>query len=420
MLDAHQQTQFMSKAETTPRRSPCSRTRCVYNIRTLQASIVIACAIVFALCVWMFKIKDSTPSFSLSLPMDGIFSSPNRPSEDFVRARKWEESWASKTAPSHERISKTRRHKSSKGSKKSLLVRDDKRFKNRKDESSEKFAEQEKITKSLMTKDDTSRIEQGRSKKFPGAIIIGARKAGTRALLEYLNIHPQVVVSHKEMHFFDLYYQKGMEWYRSKMPLSGPGQLTMEKTPKYLITERAPAMIHSMNSSVRLVLTLRHPVNRVISDFAQMLDNHLGETFNFTRFAINPKSGTVNTKYQAIYVSTYHIHVARWLEFFPLKQIHIVDGDRLISEPLDEIRKVETFLGLSPFYTEDVIYFNATRGFYCMRHEVGGVNVPSCLGDSKGRDHPRVNSWVRDKLTEYFYPHNEKLFRMINRRFDWS
>lgn len=52
------------------------------------------------------------------------------------------------------------------------------------------------------------------SKKFPQAIIIGVKKGGTRALLEFLRVHPDVRAVGAEPHFFDRSYDKGLEWYR--------------------------------------------------------------------------------------------------------------------------------------------------------------------------------------------------------------
>lgn len=52
------------------------------------------------------------------------------------------------------------------------------------------------------------------TKKFPQAIIIGVKKGGTRALLEFLRIHPDVRAVGAEPHFFDRFYEKGLEWYR--------------------------------------------------------------------------------------------------------------------------------------------------------------------------------------------------------------
>jgi [heparan sulfate]-glucosamine 3-sulfotransferase 3 len=52
------------------------------------------------------------------------------------------------------------------------------------------------------------------SKKRPQAIIIGVKKGGTRALLEFIRIHPDVRAPGPETHFFDKNYDRGLEWYR--------------------------------------------------------------------------------------------------------------------------------------------------------------------------------------------------------------
>jgi len=53
-----------------------------------------------------------------------------------------------------------------------------------------------------------------KSKHLPHALIIGVKKAGTRALLEYLRMHPDVKAPGPEPHFFDKNYKKGLNWYR--------------------------------------------------------------------------------------------------------------------------------------------------------------------------------------------------------------
>lgn len=52
------------------------------------------------------------------------------------------------------------------------------------------------------------------SKKLPQALIIGVKKGGTRALLEFLRVHPDIRAVGAEPHFFDRNYHNGLEWYR--------------------------------------------------------------------------------------------------------------------------------------------------------------------------------------------------------------
>lgn len=60
----------------------------------------------------------------------------------------------------------------------------------------------------------SSFFNESESKKLPQAIIIGVKKGGTRALLEFLRVHPDIRAVGAEPHFFDRSYDKGLEWYR--------------------------------------------------------------------------------------------------------------------------------------------------------------------------------------------------------------
>lgn len=83
------------------------------------------------------------------------------------------------------------------------------------------------------------------TRQLPQAIIIGVRKCGTRALLEMLFLHPQIQKAAGEVHFFDRNenYDKGLEWYRKKMPYSFKGQVTIEKSPSYFVTPEVSTLI---------------------------------------------------------------------------------------------------------------------------------------------------------------------------------
>ena len=51
-------------------------------------------------------------------------------------------------------------------------------------------------------------------RRLPQVIIIGVKKGGTRALLEFLRIHSDVRAVGPEVHFFDRNYDRGLDWYK--------------------------------------------------------------------------------------------------------------------------------------------------------------------------------------------------------------
>ncbi|KAL4236561.1 Heparan sulfate glucosamine 3-O-sulfotransferase 5 [Mactra antiquata] len=276
-----------------------------------------------------------------------------------------------------------------------------------------------------LLEDPDARIERlrlgGLEKRLPQCIIIGVRKCGTRALLEFLDLHPNIKIADMEMHYFnkDENYENGYEWYRKYMPFSQTSDITIEKTPRYFISESAPERIFKFNSSIKLIVIFRHPTTRVISDYTQVYENKLERNKTFEPFediVINKRTGRVNTGYKAVRISMYYYHLTQWLLYFRRHQIHIVNGDNLIVNPLEEIKRVETFLGLEHLVTDKNVYFNETRGFYCMN----SGNNQHCLGAQKGRKHPDIDPLVIRKLNNFYRPYNRKLFSMIGRKFDWD
>lgn len=234
-----------------------------------------------------------------------------------------------------------------------------------------------------------------------------------------LDIHPQVAAAATEVHFFDWdeNYAKGLEWYQDLMPYSYPSQITLEKTPGYFTSTLAPERIRAMNSSIKLLLILRDPVERVVSDYTQVYFNRL-ENHKPVQAIENllVRNGALNMRYKAIRRSLYDVHMRNWLCHFPLEQIHIVDGDALIHDPLPELQRVERFLNLPPRIVSSNFYFNQTKGFYCIRSD----GRERCLHESKGRPHPAVNGTILQQLRSYLQEHNRTFFRLVKRTFNWQ
>ncbi|XP_023650954.1 heparan sulfate glucosamine 3-O-sulfotransferase 1 [Paramormyrops kingsleyae] len=259
----------------------------------------------------------------------------------------------------------------------------------------------------------------GTRQRLPQTIIIGVRKGGTRALIEMLSLHGDVVAARNEVHFFDWEsnFERGLSWYVSQMPLSLPGQLTVEKTPAYFTCSQVPQRLHRMDPNVKLLLILRDPTERVLSDYTQVFYNRLQKHKQYHPIeSVLLKDGEMNLDYKALNRSLYYLHMQNWLQYFPLGHIHIVDGDRLIEDPFPEMKKVEKFLGLSPQINASNFYFNKTKGFYCLRDH----GRERCLHSSKGRAHPEVSRPLLDQLYSFFHEPNRKFFQLVGRTFNWN
>ena len=183
------------------------------------------------------------------------------------------------------------------------------------------------------------------------------------------------------------------------------------------------------------VCFFRDPVIRLISDYTHvdemgvrrlhdfMTPNRVREMetvfgpntypdFEWLIFGIN---GEVDTELQLVTNGLYAEHLKRYLRHFSMDQIHVIDGDTFGKYPWKELSLVEKFLNIDPYLSEDRFSFNAEKGFYCLKTSSG----EACLGKDKGRTHPDVNPTSIEKLKQFYRPHNEELFKMLNKKFEW-
>ncbi|KAJ8363127.1 hypothetical protein SKAU_G00119580 [Synaphobranchus kaupii] len=203
------------------------------------------------------------------------------------------------------------------------------------------------------------------------------------------------------------------------MPKTLEGQITMEKTPSYFVTKEAPARIYAMCRETKLIVVVRDPVTRAISDYTQTLSKKPDiPTFQSLTFK-NRTTGLIDTSWSAVQIGIYAKHLDNWLQFFPMRQILFVSGERLISDPAGELGRVQDFLGLKRIITDKHFYFNQTKGFPCLK-KAEGSSKPHCLGKTKGRTHPNIHPEVVQRLRDFYRPFNMKFYQMTGRIFGWD
>lgn len=195
---------------------------------------------------------------------------------------------------------------------------------------------------------------------------------------------------------------------------------------------QVPERIHAMNASVKLLLIVREPVTRAISDYTQLRthaatasppttgngtpNNAIPQqpTRSFEELVMR-SDGSVNESYRPISISLYHYYMYRWLEVFSREQILVVNGDQLIDDPVPQLQRIEEFLGLDSRIGRHNFYFNHTKGFYCLRNDTS----EKCLRESKGRRHPRVSPMVVTKLRKFFNEHNQRFYELVGEDLGW-
>lgn len=235
------------------------------------------------------------------------------------------------------------------------------------------------------------------------------------------------------------------------MPKALDGQIVMEKTPRYFVTVETPQRVRSMSRDVKLIVVVRDPVTRAISDYTQIISktpdipaferlvfknrttgkhrfgcwSQVFETV-LTAYQSNPgnqefflPAGQIDSLWSPLWIGLYAHHLERWLTWFPRTQIHLVSGERLISDPAGEVGKVQDFLGLQRIVTDKHFYFNKTKGFPCLKKPEGS-SKPHCLGKTKGRMHASIDPAVMQRLRDFYKPHNQRFYQMAGQDFGWQ
>ncbi len=103
---------------------------------------------------------------------------------------------------------------------------------------------------------------------LPNFLGLGVQKGGTTSLQKLLEQHPGTFLPPaKELHFFSLHYARGEAWYRQQFALAGAGKRRGEITPYYLFHPEVPGRIQALLPQARLVVLLRDPVERALSQY---------------------------------------------------------------------------------------------------------------------------------------------------------
>src|SRR5262245_12189274 len=103
---------------------------------------------------------------------------------------------------------------------------------------------------------------------MPMFVVCGAQKAGTSTLHDMLGQHPAVLVSRpKELHYFDVHYDEGPQWYADRFRPEARHESWGETTPGYLYKTWARRRMCRDLPEARFLVILRDPVQRAYSHY---------------------------------------------------------------------------------------------------------------------------------------------------------
>ena len=251
--------------------------------------------------------------------------------------------------------------------------------------------------------------------KLPDAFIIGSPYCRTEVLAGFLNFHPNVSATAKKDggRFFSNAFDRQLSWYKRRLPCSQPGKLLLEHSGTYFHSPNAPERLWRTHPRAKLVILVRDPIQRALSEFSKLISSA-----SFEEYIFNTHENTTKliTDLPILTNSEYSMHLTRWLSHFPLEQIHITDVDAMEKNPYEEVSAVLHFLGFSSFREEQFVYRERRRCF-CFR-SIGRKGF-HCFYSKKHDAVIHVRDNVTRILREFYKPFNELFYRQCGRHFTW-
>lgn len=184
------------------------------------------------------------------------------------------------------------------------------------------------------------------SKKIPEnayVLIIGSMKSGTSSLYGYLKNHPEICIPvTKEPEFFSENQGHGLdlsEYHELWDFNSNVHQFVIEASTgysKYPSENGVPQRIYQYGIKPKFIYLMRNPFDRIESHYNFMQKDEKWDESITSDYLIS--------------VSNYYLQLEQYSEYFPKESILLLKFQDLKNNPVELLKKVYGFLGLTADY----------------------------------------------------------------------
>lgn len=222
--------------------------------------------------------------------------------------------------------------------------------------------------------------------------VVGAAKAGTTSIFEYLKQHPQVYVHpYKDIacYFCETY---GMsitrdEFIRMLSPGDPRAKAIGDICSDYLCEPNAMHGIADMFPDAKIIVVLRNPADRAFSLYQWMVREGYEYMPTFERalasemFRASRKlkgADLISPSKQAylyFHSGLYSEQVKRVFAYFPRPQVLAMKYDDLVRNPTEFMHRIYEFIGVDPTFRPAITVYNRGRWplfprfqYYCRRY----------------------------------------------------
>ena len=279
---------------------------------------------------------------------------------------------------------------------------------------------------------------------WPNFFIVGAPRAGTTSLHEYLKNCQGVFMSPiKETYFFSP--NVNMELILSKPVKNQKDYLKLfhgvkneqaigESTPSYLWDPYSATLIHDKIPDARIIIILRNPIDRAFSHYLWLVS--LGkENLSFSDAIKKSLSAKPDFSGRIIEAGMYSNQIKKYLDIFDKEQIKILIFEEFSNDPKKTVEDILNFLNVNSDPPDEFKAFNTyvePRGKFAKGVlqnkflQKIGTNLPRTLASqaTKILDKDATKPKIRDSdlhlLKEIYSDDVQNLEKILNRKLPWN
>lgn len=176
-------------------------------------------------------------------------------------------------------------------------------------------------------------------------LVVGSRKCATSWLYEVMLQHPEITLSDKvkESRFFTAYYDRGLGWYHSLFRTDDIELLTGEIDPNNFASDEAPARIHALFPSSKIILIVRNPADMFFSAYDH--EYNKGDT------QLTPAKAweqLPHLRQQLLYGKL----LQNYLRYFPRQDMLIMFYEQLVQDKQAFLSDIQQFLGIKQAFSD--------------------------------------------------------------------